>query len=123
MQKFRKVLVMIDEVKPNPSEATTHDAQLVAESIESGEAKAPQVNFDADYAAAQQLSEGVAVEATNTPEDETPEPEATKTVAQPTGNPEDYLELANEVTGRGESVTKVSDDLVEKAIEKGLPQK
>ncbi|HIK04921.1 MAG TPA: hypothetical protein IGS40_09420 [Trichormus sp. M33_DOE_039] len=57
---------MTDEVKPNPNEATTHEAQLVAESIASGEAKAPRVDFDADYAAAQQLSEGVAVETDTT---------------------------------------------------------
>jgi hypothetical protein len=33
---------MTDEVKPNPSEAPTHDAQLVAESIASGDTKAPE---------------------------------------------------------------------------------
>lgn len=114
---------MTDEVKPNPNEATTHDAQLVAESIASGEAKPPQVDFDADYAAAQQLSEGVAVETDSTPENKTTAPEAPKTEAQATGNPEDYLELAKEVNAsREEVVTKVSDDLVQKAIEKGLPK-
>ncbi|AUS99344.1 hypothetical protein CLI64_02455 [Nostoc sp. CENA543] len=115
---------MTDEVKPNPSEATTHDAQLLAESIDSGEAKAPQVDFDADYAAAQQLSAGVDVEAVNTPEDKTPQPEATKTEAPPTGNPEDYLELAKEVgASKNEAVTQVSDDLVQKAIDMGQAKK
>jgi hypothetical protein len=115
---------MTDEVKPNPSEAPTHDAQRVAESIASGDTKAPEVNFDADYAAAQQLSQGVVVEADTTPEDEKFEPEPTKTEIQSTGNPDDYLELAKEVgASKNEAVTTVSDDLVQKALEKGQPKK
>jgi hypothetical protein len=34
-----KVLVMSDKVQPNPNEASTHDAQLTAEQIASGEKK------------------------------------------------------------------------------------
>ncbi|MEA5565605.1 hypothetical protein [Anabaena sp. UHCC 0399] len=115
---------MTDEVKPNPSEAPTHNAQLVAESIASGEAKAPQVDFETDYAAAQQLSEGVAVEAATTPEEKKAESEVTKTQIPSTGNPDDYLELAKEVgASKNEAVTTVSDDLVQKALEKGQPKK
>ncbi len=47
---------MPDEIKPNPSQAPTHDAQLAAENMVSGEEKTPKVDFEADYQAAQQLS-------------------------------------------------------------------
>ncbi|MFS0515771.1 hypothetical protein ACEYW6_13800 [Nostoc sp. UIC 10607] len=120
---------MPDEVKPNVNEAPTHDAQLAAESIASGEEKAPNVDFDADYATAQQFSvsevdrtgEGAAAaEAATAPKYKTSKPQETKTEAQSTGNPNDYLELAKEVgNSKTESVTNVSDDLVQKALEKG----
>lgn len=119
---------MSDKVKPNPSEAPTHDAQLAAENIASGEEKAPKVDFEADYAAAQQFSvseidrttEGAAAaEAATAPKYELSQPEQVKTVAEPTGNPDDYLELAQEVGSRDEAVTRVNDDLVQKALEKG----
>jgi len=120
---------MSEKVKPNPSEATTHDAQLAAENIVSGEEKAPKVDFDADYAAAQQFSvsevdrtgEGVAAaEAATATKYELSKPEEVKTVAQPTGNPDDFLELAQEVgASKTEAVTSVSDNLVQKALEKG----
>ncbi|MBG1245298.1 hypothetical protein [Nostoc sp. NZL] len=120
---------MPDEVKPNVNEAPTHDAQLAAESIASGEEKAPNVDFDADYATAQQFSvsevdrtgEGAAAaEAATAPKYKTSKPQETKTEAQSTGNPDDYLELAKEVgNSKTESVTNVSDDLVQKALEKG----
>jgi len=124
---------MPDEVKPNLNEAPTHDAQLAAESIASGEEKAPKVDFEADYAAAQQFSvseidrtgEGAAAaEAATAPKYEISKPQETKTQAQPTGNPDDFLELAKEVgNSRTEGVTSVTDDLVKQAIEKGQPKK
>ncbi|BAY18725.1 hypothetical protein NIES21_45770 [Anabaenopsis circularis NIES-21] len=124
---------MADTIKPNPNEATTHDAQLAAENMASGEEKVQKVDFDADYAAAQQFSvseidrtpEGAAAAETATaPKLEVPEAEDRTTEAQPTGNPDDYLDLAKEVGGsRNEGVSNVSDDLVKQAIEKGQPKK
>ncbi|AFY40910.1 hypothetical protein [Nostoc sp. PCC 7107] len=124
---------MADTIKPNPSEATTHDAQLAAENMASGEEKLQKVDFDADYAAAQQFSvseidrtpEGAAAAETATaPKFEVPKAEDKTTEAQSTGNPDDYLELAKEVGGsRNEGVSNVSDDLVKQAIEKGRPKK
>jgi hypothetical protein len=124
---------MPDEVKPNLNQAPTHDAQLAAESIASGEEKAPKVDFDADYATAQKFSvseidrtdEGAAAakEAT-APKYKISTPAETKTQAQSTGNPDDYVELAKEVgNSRAEGVTNVSDELVQKALEKGQPKK
>jgi hypothetical protein len=130
---YLRFLIMPDEVKPNLNEAPTHDAQLAAESIASGEEKAPKVDFDADYAAAQQFSvsevdrtgEGTAAaEAATAPKYQISKPQETKTQTQSTGNPDDYLEFAKEVgNSTTEGVTNVSDDLVQKALEKGQPKK
>ena len=120
---------MPDEVKPNVNEAPTHDAQLAADSIASGEENAPKVDFDADYATAQQFSVSevdrtgkgaAAAEAATAPEHKISKPVETKAQTQPTGNPDDYVELAKEVgNSNTEGVTDVSDDLVQKALEKG----
>jgi hypothetical protein len=129
-KKFNlRILIMPDEVKPNVNEAPTHDAQLAAENIASGEEKAPNVDFDADYATAQQFSvsevdrtgEGAAAaEAATAPKYKISQPEETTTQAQSTGNPDDYMELAKEVgNSNTEGVTNVSDDLVKQALEKG----
>ncbi|MBD2250820.1 hypothetical protein [Nostoc parmelioides] len=124
---------MSEEIKPNLIEAPTHDAQLAAENIASGEEKAPKVDFDADYAAAQEFSisdvdrtgEGdAAAEAATAPQQEISAPEETRTEAQSTGNPDDYVELAKEIgASREDAVTNVSDDLVKQALEKGQAKK
>ncbi|MEH2136084.1 hypothetical protein [Nostoc sp.] len=123
----------LDEVKPNLNETSTHDAQLAADSIASGEEEAPKVNFDADYAAAQKFSVSevdrtgkgaAAAEAATAPQYQTSTPQETKTQTQSTGNPDDYLELAKEVgNSNTEGVASVSDELVQKALEKGQPKK
>ncbi|MEH2027794.1 hypothetical protein [Nostoc sp.] len=120
---------MPDEVKPNVNEAPTHEAQLAAESIASGEEKAPTVDFDADYEAAQKFSVSevdrtgkgeAAAESATAPKYQTSKPQETKTQTQSTGNPDDFLELAKEVgNSNTEGVTNVSDDLVQQALEKG----
>lgn len=130
IKNLPKVLIMPDEeVKPNLNEASTQDAQLAAENIASGEEKAPTVDFDNDYATAQQFSVSevdrtgkgaAAAEAATAPNQKTSQPQETKTQAQSTGNPDDFLELAKEVgNSPTESVSNVSDDLVEQALEKG----
>ncbi|MEH2412822.1 hypothetical protein [Nostoc sp.] len=118
-----------EEVKPNLNEASTQDAQLAADSIASGEEKAPTVNFDADYATAQKFSVSevdrtgkgaAAAEAATAPKNQTSKPQDTKTQTQSTGNPDDFMELAKEVgNSPNEGVTNVSDDLVQQALEKG----
>ncbi|MBD2776787.1 hypothetical protein [Iningainema tapete] len=116
-----------EKIQPNAQQAPTQDAQLAAERIASGEEKAPTVDMEADYQAAQQLStssidrtpEGAkaATEAT-APQQQVSQPEETKTTAQPTGNPDDYLEMAKDVnTSTQEGESNVSDDLVKKALE------
>ncbi len=133
-EKLPKGLLMPEEVKPNAAEAPTQDAQLAAESIASGEEKAPAVDMEADYKAAQELSvsdvdrtgEGKAeAEAATAPKYEIPEKEETKTTkAESTGNPDDYLAMAKDVgVSQNEGATNVSDDLVKEALEKGQPGK
>lgn len=124
---------MPEEIKPNQSQAPTHDAQLAADNIASGEEKTPSVDMEADYQAAQRLSvseidrtgEGAkAAQEATAPKHEVSEPQQTTTQAQPTGNPSDYVDMAKEVGGsRNQGGTNVTDDLVEKAKEKGQPKK
>lgn len=98
---------MPEEIKPNVNQASTQDAQLAAESIASGQEKAQAVDFDADYAAAQQMSvsdidrtgEGAkAAQEATAPEHQLSKPEETRTEAQPTGDPADYMDMAKDVT-------------------------
>lgn len=99
---------MPEEIKPNVNPASNQDAQLTAESIASGQEKAQAVDFDADYAAAQQMSvsdidrtgEGAkAAQSATAPEHQmSSKPEETRTEAQPTGDPADYMDMAKDVT-------------------------
>ncbi|MEI2583057.1 hypothetical protein [Scytonema sp. PRP1] len=124
---------MPEEIKPNQSQAPTHDAQLAADNIASGEEKTPSVDMEADYQAAQRLSvseidrtgEGAkAAQEATAPKQEVSEPQQTTTQAQPTGNPSDYVDMAKEIGGsRNQGGTNVTDDLVEKAKEKGQSKK
>jgi hypothetical protein len=107
VKQFKLEELMTEEIKPNANEAPTQDAQLAAENIAAGEEKAPTVDFDADYAAAQQFSvseidrtgEGaMAAEKATKPEFQVSETEETKTEAKPTGDPSDYMDMAKEVT-------------------------
>jgi hypothetical protein len=95
------VTSIIDEKDEKP-----YDAQQVAEEISEGEIKAPQVDFDADYEAAQQYSvseidrteEGAkAAEAATAPKFELKQPENERTEADSTGDPSDFMEMAKEV--------------------------
>ncbi|MBE9201658.1 MULTISPECIES: hypothetical protein [unclassified Nodularia (in: cyanobacteria)] len=120
---------MAEQVKPNVNQASTHDAQLAAENMASGEEKAAKVDFESDYAAAQEFSvseidrtnEGVAAaSAATAPKQKISEVAETKTETESSGNPKDYVEMAKELGGsRTEGVTNVNDDLVQKAFKKG----
>lgn len=94
-----------EEIKSNPDQTTTQEAQLTAENIAAGKEKATNVDFEADYAAAQQMSVSdidrteagaqAAQEAT-APQFEVSQPTETKTEAT-TGNPDDYKQMAQEI--------------------------
>ena len=122
---------MTDEVNPNPNQATTQEAQLAAENMAIGVEAKPTVDFDADYAAAQEFSvsdvdrtgEGATVaEAATAPQFELSQPEETKIVAEPTGDPSDYLDMAKDIGDQAEAGTgNVGDDLIKKALDMGKP--
>ena len=95
-----------EEVKPNAKGAPTQDAQLAAESIAKGEEKAPTVDLDADYENAQKLSVSdvdrtgtgaKAAEAATANKQKVSEQKETATEAQPTSDPNDYLDMAKDI--------------------------
>ncbi len=121
---------MPEEVKPDPTQATTQDAQLAAEEMASGHEETPAVDAEADYEASKQFSvsdvdrTGVGAEEAQeatAPQFKVPEPEETKAETKSTGDPSDYLNMAKDADSTTEGVTAVSDDLIQKALEKGQP--
>jgi hypothetical protein len=128
VRKLQRSKIMADEVKINPSEVS-HDAQLLADNVAEGVEKAPKVDFDADYELAKEMSvspidnteEGQkAAEAAVAPQYEMPEPEDMRVEPGVTGNPNDYMSMASEISGT-EAVGNVDDDLMKKALELGQP--
>lgn len=125
---------MSDQVKPDPKQAPTQDAELAAENIASGEEKAPTVDVSDDYEASKQFSvsdvdrsgagAAAAKEATGS-QFQVSQPQETKTTTESTGNPDAYRDMAAEVGSdvgsTDEAVTNVSDDLVDKALDMGKP--
>ena len=121
---------MPDEIKADPTQAITQEAQLAAENMASGVEETPTIDADADYEAAQQFSVSEidrtgagaeAAEAATAPQFEVSEPEETTTKAQPTGNPDDFLAMASDAASTTEDVSNVSDDLLKKALDMGKP--
>lgn len=113
----------------NTADSQNFDAKQAVEEIAAGEQKAPKVDVEADYEASKEYSvsdvdrsaQGAEEAAAATaPEHELHQPEATKTVAEPTGDPADYREMAQELRPEAAN-TGDSHDLIQKAIEKGQP--
>lgn len=96
----------MSDITTNLTEARPYDAQQIAEEIETGEVKAPKVDVAADYEASKEFSvseidrtsEGEkAAEAATAPKFQLNQPEETRSEAQPTGNPAEFMEMAKEV--------------------------
>lgn len=127
-----RTFYMSETIKPDANQASTQDAQLAAESMAEGREKMQSVDFDADYAAAQQFSvsdidrtgegEKAAAEATAPNFQMSNSSNDTKLEAKETGDPNDYMDMAKDIAGT-EAVGNVSDDLIQKALEKGQPGK
>jgi hypothetical protein len=116
----------MSDINPNQ----TYDAQQAAEEIAEGDRPAPKVDVSGDYEASKEYSvseidrtgEGQeAAEAATAPQFEVSQPKETKSVAESTGDPSNYLDMAKEVSGTSGAPGNVSDDLVKKAIEMGQP--
>lgn len=123
---------MPDEIKPDPKQASTQDAQLAAEGMTSGQEPMQNVDIDKDYEASKQYSvsdvdrtgQGAsAAQAATQPEFKISEQQGTSTTGATTGNPKDYMEMAKDVQPENESATNVNDDLIKKALDKGQPGK
>lgn len=121
---------MPEEVKPDPKQAPTQDAQLAAENMASGQEQAQVVDVEGDYEASKQFSvsevdrtgQGAqAAEAATAPEFEVTQPQETKAETQPKSNPDDYREMAKDVSSTTEAAPDDGDDLVKKGLKKGQP--
>ena len=100
---------MTEEVKPDPQQATTQDAQLAAERMAEGEEATQSVDFDADYAASKELSVSEvdqsgagaqAAEAATGAANKMPQPTEMKSSPEAHSNPDDYREMAKDVNPR-----------------------
>jgi hypothetical protein len=123
---------MKEEIKANPTEAVTHEAQLAAENMATGVEQAPNVDIEGDYEASKAYSVSDvdrsqaganAAESATASKFEISQPEETTSQAQPTGNPNEFRAMAKDVNSRTEEPSASSDDLVDKAIEMGKPGK
>lgn len=115
------------------TENQTHDAQLAAEEVASGDRPEPKINVSADYEAAQEFStssiDGTeagkeAAEEATAPQFEVHRPEEVEistSTLDSTGDPNDFKDLAKEVNPMSGTAGNVDDDLVKKAIELGKP--
>jgi hypothetical protein len=100
---------MPEEIKPDPAQAVTQEAQLAAERMATGEEKAAAVDTEGDYEASKQYSvsdvdktgagESAAAAAT-APQFEVPKPQETVTATGSDANPDDYREMAKDVNPR-----------------------
>lgn len=104
-----------EEVKPDEKE-TTQDAQLASDSMSSGKERTPTVDMEADYEASKKMSVSdvdrtgagakEAEAATESDFEVTKQEGGTKTKAESTGNPDDYRDMAKDVS----STTKTGVD-------------
>lgn len=116
----------------NLENSQNFDAQQASEAIAQGEQKSPHVNIEADYEASKQFSvsnldrsgEGAkAAEAATAPDHALAQPDETPVEAKSDADPQDYVEMAKDVSPAPSGSAAVSDDLVQKAIEKGQTAK
>jgi hypothetical protein len=110
--------------------AENQDAQLTAEGIETGVQDVADVNVGDDYAASKQYSENPhlgtkageqEIAAATAHQFEIPQPDETMHQVEPTGNPDDFREMAKEMSSTSSEGGNVTDDLLQKALEKGQP--
>ena len=116
------------DVNHNVDTAANYDAQQTIEDIAAGERQVPSANVEADYEASKQFSvsaidrtaEGAAAaEAVTTPQFDLHVPGVNTSSPDTTGNPDDYKQMAKNISSATPAAGNVSDDVVQKAIEKG----
>ncbi|MBW4694019.1 MAG: hypothetical protein KME27_19920 [Lyngbya sp. HA4199-MV5] len=118
----------MSEVAGNINTSENYDAQQMVEEVKEGDRKVPEANVDADYEASKQFSvstidrteEGAAAaEAATSPDLKVPSVEKSTLPAATTGSPDDYKEMATDANPNAQAGRNVSDDVVQKALEKG----
>ncbi|WP_017721632.1 hypothetical protein [Kamptonema formosum] len=111
---------MSEAITPaNPS----YDAKQLTEDISAGIVPAPEIDVAADYQASKAYSTGLDAEAAaaaTAPQFELPQPEAKKLNTQPTGNPDDFRSMAQDLIPPAPAAT-VSDEILRKALDLGPP--
>ncbi|XHX80438.1 MAG: hypothetical protein RBJ76_11070 [Stenomitos frigidus ULC029] len=121
----------MSEAVNNASTSESYDAQQTVEEIQEGDRKAPTANVEADYEASKQFSTSAidsteagaaAAEAATAPKFAVPEPDEALSSLDSTGNPDAYRDMAKDMNSSASGSTGVStDDLYQKALEKGKP--
>lgn len=121
----------MSEAVNNASTSENYDAQQTVEEIQDGDRKAPTANVEADYEASKQFSNSPidgteagakAAEAATAPHFAMPEPDEAASTLDSTGNPDAYKDMAKDVSSPASGSTGAStDDLYQKALEKGKP--
>ena len=105
-----------------------YDAQQTVEEIAVGDRKAPDVSVEADYEASKKFSVSpidrtedgaAAAKAVSTSQPGMPVSEVETSTPDTTGNPDDYKQMAQDASAAMPSIGNVSDDLVQKALNKG----
>ncbi|MBE9097298.1 hypothetical protein [Tychonema sp. LEGE 07203] len=119
----------MSEVSKESNNSQTFDAQQISENVEAGEQKLQKVDVSADYEASKEFSVSEvdrtsagakAAAAATKPKFDTPAPGNIAKPADSSSKPEDFREMAKEVNPAG-APGNVTDDLVQKAIERGTP--
>ncbi|MGB3267498.1 MAG: hypothetical protein WBA89_26510 [Microcoleus sp.] len=119
----------MSEVSKESNNSQTFDAQQISENVEAGEQKLQAVDVSADYEASKEFSVSEvdrtsagakAAAAATKPKFDIPAASDVAKPADSSSKPEDFRSMAKEVKPAG-TPGNVTDDLVDKAIERGTP--
>ena len=118
----------MSDVTSNVDTSENYDAQQTVEEIAAGDRKTPDADVEADYEASKQFSvsaidhtdEGAAAaEAVTSPKLAVPSADVPTSTPDTTGNPDDYKQMAADLSATQSATANVSDSMVKKALEKG----
>jgi hypothetical protein len=114
----------IDVVPVDEPTTQNFDAEEMKAAIQEGEEKAPEaVDVSADYAAAQQMSAGIVdqqeAEKMVAPELRVKSADQVSIPTSSASQAPDYMDMARDVSPSPAGAGNITDDLVEKALEKG----
>ena len=120
----------MSEATTELTNAQTFDAQQIAEDVATGEKKLPEVDVSADYEASKEFSVSEvdrrgagsrAAETATAPKFNVSAPINPEVKTQGSGNRDEFLSMAKEMNPEAGEVGAVSDELLQKALDKGTP--